>query len=342
MPWPTATIKTSHGPRQALAPSVISASRRTDIPACYPEWFIQRVLAGWLAWRNPYSRTSQYISLQNLRAAVFWSKNPQPMLPMLRELHQAPFGFYVQFTLNDYQAEGLEPGLPSLEKRVETFKALSRAIGAERVIWRFDPLLLVRGIEPGDLLGRIEWLARTLSGYTTKLVFSFAEIDGYARVRRNMNAAGCSWRNFSRQEMVQTAAALRALADRHGLDLAACAQSVDLSLLRVPRNACIDPDLLRMVAGPERGNPSTGSWHTLPGLYPEQQLPRGKDPGQRKHCGCAPSKDIGQYDTCPHGCLYCYANVSPSSAQARAAQVRADDDCLLPGDVTSRTADDQA
>ena len=107
---------------QAAAPVIVSASRRTDIPAFYAEWFVRRLRAGYVRWVNPFSGQAQYVSFARTRAVVFGSKNPQPLLPHLAELDRRGIGYYVQFTLNDYEAEGLEPGLPPLATRLATFR----------------------------------------------------------------------------------------------------------------------------------------------------------------------------------------------------------------------------
>jgi hypothetical protein len=319
--WPKTRIRTVDGWRDAVAPTVISASRRTDIPAYYPQWLANRLRAGYIAWTNPYSGAVQYVSLERTRVIVFWTKNPRPLIPLLPLLERSGIGFYVQYTLNDYGPEGLEPGLPPLSARVATFRELAGLLGPERVVWRFDPLLLARGLEPDALLERVRRLADVLDGCTGKLVFSFAEVAGYAKVRRRFAAEGVSWRDFTGAEMLWLAAGLRETAEARGMETAACAQSVDLSPVGVGRNACVDPALLQAAEAHAAPAGTRGS-RSLPGTNAETGLPRGKDPGQRDHCGCAPSKDIGQYDTCGHGCLYCYATASPR--QAREIAVRSD------------------
>lgn len=311
MKWPKTYIKTKEGRKEAVAPIVISASRRTDIPAFYPECLIHQLQSGWTKWINPYSGSAQYISFENSRAFVFWTKNPRPLMPWLKVLDEMSIGYYFQFTLNDYCPEGLEPGLPPLTDRIKTFQELSDLIGAQRVIWRFDPLILAQGLEPDTLLKRIGRLADCLQGYTRKLVFSFAEITGYAKVRRNLKSYGVNWRNFSQKEMLELAAKLSSLASRRGMEIAACAQEVDLSPSGVRRNSCIDPDLLEIVSGQRKSSIPDFKWNSYSNSSIDLSIPRGKDPGQRKYCGCSPAKDIGQYNTCSHGCLYCYANTSP-------------------------------
>ena len=123
---------------EATAPIIISASRSTDIPAFYAKWFFNRLAKGYCVWYNPFNKKPMYISFKNVKAIVFWTKNPKPILPYLKELDERGIHYYFQVTLNDYVKEGFEPNVPSVEQRVETFKQLSEMIGKEKVIWRFD------------------------------------------------------------------------------------------------------------------------------------------------------------------------------------------------------------
>ena len=133
---------------EATAPVIISASRSTDIPAFYAKWFFNRLAKGYCAWYNPFNQQKMYISFQNCKVVVFWTKNPKPILPYLHELDERGIHYYFQVTLNDYVKEGFEPNVSSVDDRVETFKKLSEMIGKERVIWRFDPLIITPNITP--------------------------------------------------------------------------------------------------------------------------------------------------------------------------------------------------
>ena len=127
-----------------------------------------------------------YISFKKVKAIVFWTKNPKPILPYLKELDERGIHYYFQVTLNDYVKEGFEPNVPSVEQRVETFKQLSEMIGKEKVIWRFDPLILTPEITPRVLLSRIWKVGNMLNGYTDKLVFSFVDVLAYRKVQNNL------------------------------------------------------------------------------------------------------------------------------------------------------------
>ncbi|MDD5870110.1 MAG: DUF1848 domain-containing protein [Bacteroidales bacterium] len=283
---------------EAVAPVIVSASRATDIPAFYADWFFNRLDKGYLAWRNPFNGKDSYVSFANTRFVVFWSKNPKPLIPYLPILQEKGIGFYIQFTLNDYDAEQLEPGVSRLAERIDTFKRIVDEYGLGSVVWRFDPLILTDKISPELLLHRISAIAELLNGFTEKLVFSFADIADYRSVARNLRAMRVNYREWNMEEMLTFA---RRLADmRLPFRLATCAEAIDLEDFGIEHNRCIDPELI------SRRSPDDAELQTF--------LQRAKpDSGQRKLCGCILSKDIGAYNTCPHLCRYCYANYSPQT-----------------------------
>jgi len=295
------TITTDAGDRMdAVAPVIVSASRATDIPARYADWFFSRLRSGHLAWKNPFSGRVQYISLKKTRAIIFWTKNARPVLPLLPYLNERGIHYYFQFTLNDYGKEGFEPGLPTLDERIGIFRDLSRQIGKDRVIWRFDPVLIAEHTSIGDVLSRIKSIGDRIAPYTEKLVFSFIDIQRYAAVARN--AAPYGIRELTGEEMDAFAAGLSRMNRDWGITLATCGEERDLSAYGVVKNRCIDGDLLAR-------------------LFPDDlelaeylRKHPGKDPGQRKDCGCIAAKDIGEYGTCPNLCVYCYANRSRDRA----------------------------
>ncbi len=287
---------------QAQAPVIVSASRATDIPAFYAPWFFDRLGKGYVRWRNPFSGRDSYVSFSNTRFIVFWSKNPAPLIPYLPILRDKGIGCYIQFTLNDYELESLEPRVPPLQQRIETFKRLVDMLGRGAVIWRFDPLMLTDKISIEDLIEKVTRIGDELKGYTEKLVFSFADIAGYKKVGRNLSQAGVNYREWDGTSMLEFAAKLSDInLKRWGYTLATCAETIELSEYGIEHNRCIDPDLIALLSPDD-----AVLQNFLYGAKP--------DSGQRKACGCILSKDIGTYNTCPHCCLYCYANASPSSA----------------------------
>lgn len=286
----------------AQAPLIISASRATDIPAFYADWFFRRLEKGYVRWRNPFSGQDSYVSFGNTRFIVFWSKNPAPLLPYLPILKERGIGCYIQYTLNDYEAEGLEPNVPPLSQRIETFRRAVEALGRGAVVWRFDPLILTDKINIDTLLEKIAHIGNALTGYTEKLVFSFADIESYKKVSRNLRQSGINYREWDEESMRESAARLSTLnRNNWNLELATCAERIDLSEYGIGHNRCIDPELINRLA------PDDEILQNF--LYNAKT-----DTGQRKACGCILSKDIGAYNTCPHGCLYCYANTSSASA----------------------------
>ena len=317
MKWPETVIPTPDGPRRAIAPLVISASRATDIPAFHAQWFMNRLRVGYCLWQNPFNAAQrQYISFENCAAFVFWSKDPRPLLPRLGEIEARGIRFYFQYTLNDYEREGLEPGLAPLAGRIATFRELARRIGRERVIWRFDPIIMGAGLSVETLLGRVRQLATALAPYTEKLVFSF--LDMYQKTQRNLEHLDPRLRPPTVEESYQIAAGIAEINAElpHPLQLAACAEDLDLQDFGVEKSSCIDAALLYRLC-PENPEIQRNSG----GIAPQEQgslvTPSKrtssrpvKDSGQRRACGCAPAKDIGRYNTCPHLCAYCYANSS--------------------------------
>lgn len=286
----------------AQAPLIISASRATDIPAFYADWFFRRLEKGHVRWRNPFSGQDSYVSFGNTRFIVFWSKNSAPLLPYLPILKERGIGCYIHFTLNDYEAEGLEPNVPPLSQRIETFRRAVEALGRGAVVWRFDPLILTYKINIDTLLEKIAHIANALTGYTEKLVFSFADIESYKKVSRNLRQSGINYCEWDEESMRESAARLSTLnRNSWNLELATCAERIDLSEYGIGHNRCIDPELISRLA------PDDEILQNF--LYNAKT-----DIGQRKACGCILSKDIGAYNTCPHGCLYCYANTSSASA----------------------------
>ena len=323
----------------ATAPVIISASRSTDIPAFYSKWFFNRLRKGYCVWYNPFNRQKMYVSFARCRVVVFWTKNPKPILPYLHELDERGIHYYFQVTLNDYADEGFEPNVPSVEERIKTFRELSERIGHERVIWRFDPLMITPTLTPRTLLSRIWKIGNQLKGYTDKLVFSFVDVKVYRKVQSNlMKETGCftkenieqaEMNEAQRQEMMEGLVKLREAWASEGWDikLATCAEEIDLEKYGIEHNRCIDGELMERVFGDDKELVyylHTGKWPEpdLFGEIPDIPAERKnlKDKGQRKVCGCMVSKDIGMYDTCRHFCMYCYANTSKECVQRNAAR----------------------
>ena len=316
-------------------PILVSASRSTDIPAFYADWFFHRLnVAGYSAWTNPFIGVRSYVSYRNTRFIVFWSKNPRPLLEYLHILEEKGIGCYIQYSLNDYEVEGLEKNVPPLVQRIDTFKILVDRLGKGHVVWRFDPLVLTESINIDSLLGKIERIGDQLLGYTEKLVFSFADILSYRKVQSNLQKAQINYRDWSDIQMREFASRLSILNKKWNYELATCGEKINLTQCGINKNHCIDDDLIIRLAYEDKILMDYQKKKIVPLPQPDlfgntEQLPEdaivlpgnkyavhgdNKDKGQRQFCGCIKSKDIGEYNTCIHGCEYCYANASKQVA----------------------------
>ena len=330
------TITTLNGNVQGLAPLVISASRATDIPAFHSAWLMHRLRAGYCAWVNPFNRNQrQYISFEKCKVIVFWSKNPAPLVPYLDEIADRDIKFYFQFTVNDHEKEGIEPNVPSLERRIETFARLSEKIGSEKVIWRYDPIFLTPELAADELLERIARLGNRLSPFTQKLVFSFIDINGYKKVSSNLGSTRIDAREPTPNEQKYFAKELQKINASwpSRLELATCAEGQDFSVYNIQHNKCIDDRLIcRICKNDSEIQMAYGTPPQQMQLLPSttlQTYTELKDKGQREVCGCAPSKDIGAYNTCLHLCTYCYANHSETAVKNNCQKLTPETESLI-------------
>lgn len=284
---------------EALAPAIISASRATDIPALYSDWFVGRLKRGHLAWVSPFNRSVRYISFARTRSIIFWSKDPAPLLPHLPAFREQGIGTAVQFTLNDYEDEGFEQRIPSLDARVDTFSRVSSLLGPEKTVWRFDPVLITPGLGIDEVLGRVRELGDQVHPFTRRLVVSFIDIGRYSWLAPRLAKTGI--REPDSRECTGFISGLSRLCHGWGLRLSLCAETLPGTQVPVDAGGCIDRELIE---------------HTVPQGPGKQELLKfmKKDPGQRKECHCIMSRDIGRYNTCTNGCVYCYATRSTSMA----------------------------
>jgi hypothetical protein len=316
--------------KSGIAPDIISASRATDIPAFYCEWLLERMRSGYCVRINPFDRKArQYISFSKCKCIVFWSKNPEPILKHLKFFDDRGINYYFQFTVNDYVKEKFEPRLPSLEQRLETFIQLSDMIGKEKVLWRFDPVILSEEISISQLIDKIHNIAERLCAYTENLIFSFVDIHCYKNVPNNIKRASLSANEPDAGACLEIAKKIVKMnaSLKHGLALRTCAEATDVSRYGIHHNSCIDNALINRICKSETKRQIQKS-------LLENQIDRAcaaslKDSGQRKHCLCRPAKDIGAYNTCPHMCAYCYANYSRRSVLSNYAKIRNDGEALI-------------
>jgi len=321
---------------EATAPVIISASRSTDIPAFYGDWFVARWKIGYIKWINPFNQKPLYVSFSKARVVVFWTKNPAPMFKHIEFLNKEVKNYYFQYTLNDYDKEGFEGKVAPVEKRIKIFKELSNLIGKEKVVWRYDPLMLTKDIDVQELLRRIKKVGDALHQYTEKLVFSFADIGVYRKVKNNLKET--NYIEFEKKTMEELATGLKELNKKWGLEISTCSELIDLDAFDITHNKCIDDDLMIKLFPEDKALMDfLGVEEATPSLFDmdessTRKLLKLKDKGQRKECGCIMSKDIGQYNTCPHGCNYCYANTSKALAEKnyQLAKSRQDRETILP------------
>lgn len=271
---------------------IISASRRTDIPSYYSEWMINRLKDKYVLVRNPMNihQVSKIdLSPNVVDAIVFWTKNPASMLAHLEELKD--YTYYFQVTLSAYGPD-VERNLPSKNKIIiPAFQQLSKEIGKEKVIWRYDPIFFSEQYSMEYHCKYFEALASKLEYYTEKCTVSF--MDMYRNTERNVKTLGIVKDTYEMQiELLQR---FVKIAKSHGLYIDTCAEIGDFHNIGVEHAHCIDRERIERIGG--------------------FKLDVDKDTNQRAECGCVASIDIGAYNTCKNGCLYCYANYSANTAE---------------------------
>jgi len=300
---------------------IISASRRTDIPAFYGKWFCNRLEQGYVLVRNPMNRmqvSRVELSPEQVDCIVFWTKNPEQFLPMLPRLDAMGYRYCFLYTLTPYGPD-IEPAVPARDAAVATFLRLSEQLGPERVIWRYDPVIISSSYATADHVRHFAALASELTGATTRCIISFVRF--YRKCFSALKSVGA--REPETAEMLRLLGEFKAVAQHRQLTLSGCCLPETVSSALPSRRGCIDRILVEELTG--------------------QRWGEGKDVNQRPDCRCMPSIDIGQYDSCPHLCRYCYANNSPAAVRKNYAGHDADSPLIygsLQGDetITLRTA----
>ncbi|MBN2853052.1 MAG: DUF1848 domain-containing protein [Clostridia bacterium] len=265
---------------------IISVSRRTDIPAFYSTWFLNRINEGFVLVRNPmnYHQVSKIqLTPDVVDCFVFWTKNPGRMIPHLDKLKR--YQFYFQITITPYGSD-IERNVPKRDQVIDSFRRLSEKIGKEKVIFRYDPILLTNELTFKYHLLQFEYISQKLAGYTDLCIISF--IDDYMKIRKNMKALNQI--EIDEKTMFELSRELVKTASKYRINLKTCSEKIDLSSIGIEHASCIDDKLISTIIG--------------------QAIHVEKDKNQRESCGCVTSIDIGSYNTCEHGCIYCYANDS--------------------------------
>ena len=284
---------------------IISASRRTDIPAFYFKWFLNRLDSGFLLVKNPLNplQVSKIIlSPENIDCIVFWTKNAAPAMEYLPQIKDYPY--YFQFTLNPYGPD-IEINVPSLEKRIDTFKKLSDRISPEKIIWRYDPVFISPLYPAAFHIESFRKISARLKDYTSRCMFSF--MTPYKKSVKNMQDTGFEIPlEKDRSLLLQS---FKDISDTAGISLQSCASPEDYTKLGIEHGRCIDNLLIEKISG--------------------KTITSARDYGQRKECLCSPSIDIGAYDSCIYGCKYCYASTNTSRAMQNFKGHNPDSELLL-------------
>ncbi|MGQ1945534.1 DUF1848 domain-containing protein [Geofilum sp. OHC36d9] len=272
---------------------ILSVSRRTDIPAFYSQWFYNRLKEGYVYVRNPINRNAISkirLNPEVIDCIVFWTKNPSAFF--MENLDAvSPIPYYVQFTITPYDAS-IEPNVPGENEVIHNFIRLSDKIGRERVIWRYDPILLSETYSIKYHTASFEALAKQLSPYTDKCIVSF--VDFYKKCVPRLKKV--SVRQPTSAEVIELYTLLKQIADAYDLVIESCAESRDVSSTGIKNGKCIDDVLIEKITG--------------------KKVKAKKDRNQRGFCHCIESIDIGEYNTCKHNCLYCYANYNNTKVLA--------------------------
>ena len=294
---------------------ILNTGSRTDIPAYYSDWFYNRIREGFVLCRNPYypEQITRYrLSPEVIDGIVFCTKNPAPMLDRLSLLSAFPMFWFV--TITPYGKE-IEPYVPPKEQVMKAFRELSRQVGAERISWRYDPIFITDDYSVDYHIERFEQMAKTLSGYTGQCVVSF--IDLYEKTKRNFKGV----RSVAKNEQETIIAAFSEIAKRENMQIHLCCEKETLVRDNVDAEGCLSRAVLEKAFGFRLNVP--------------------RKPNPRKECACLLGADIGAYNTCGHGCVYCYANYDRETV-IRNRKLHEPDSPLLIGRVTENDVVRQA
>lgn len=270
---------------------ILSVSRRTDIPAFYAEWFMERLRQKYVLVRNPFNIHSISripLTPENVDAIVFWTKNSKPIHRYLDEIDDLGYKYYFQYTITPYKKD-MEENIQDKKEIIKSFQTLSAKLGSEKVILRYDPVILTSSYNTAYHKKAFEKLCRHLNSYTKKIIISF--IDYYNNTYNNIKAHNVY--NITDNDMYIIAENFAETADKYNLKIESCAEQIDLEKFGINHGKCIDDELIEKITG--------------------YKIKACKD-GQRISCGCIKCIDIGEYNTCLHKCLYCYANINKDTA----------------------------
>lgn len=285
---------------------ILSVSRRTDIPAFYGKWFINRLNEGFVCVRNPFNFhavSKMFLNKDVVDCIVFWTKDATNFINYLPKINDMGYKYYFQYTVTPYD-KTIEPNLRDKNLIIENFKQLSNQIGKEKVIWRYDPILLTEKIDINWHVNKFEEMCKKLADFTDLVIISF--LDVYKKLDKS------KIRSLTNEEMQTIAKEFKKIAIKYNLKLKTCAENLSESL-KLEKASCIDKQLIEQICG--------------------YSLNVRKDKNQRSECLCAESVDIGEYDTCNHQCLYCYANNNYKNIQMKLQNHNLNSPLLIGGIV---------
>ncbi|MDO4478697.1 MAG: DUF1848 domain-containing protein [Lachnospiraceae bacterium] len=292
---------------------IIQTGMRTDIPAFYSEWFLNRLKAGYVLVRNPYnpSRVTRYsLSPEVVDVIAFCTKNPAPLLPHMEALK--PYGQYWFVTITPY-GKAIEPVVPDKEKVLASFRQLSDCVGVDSVGWRYDPIFLDERHTVDWHIASFEKMAAALKGYTKTCVISF--IDLYKKVERNFPGI----RAVAKKDRLTIGKAFVEIARENGMVIRPCAEGHELASYGADCSGCLTVQTFENA------------------LHEKLEVPKRKTNQRNGACACLLGVDIGAYDTCGHLCQYCYANTDATLVKRNMAGHDPRSPFLLgnsqPGDV---------
>ena len=259
---------------------IISASRRTDIPSLHTKWFLNRLKEEYLITQNPISKNNFYkipLNKNIVDIIVFWSKNPN--IDFLKEVRDLGYKFYLHFTITPYD-KNIERNIPNKKLLIRNFQTISKLFGKEKIIWRYDPIILNDDFNANYHINNFKNFADSLNGYTDECIFSFVQI--YSKIKNNI-------KNINDNDKIILIENIKEISEKNNIKLKSCSQDFDnITNIRVEKSACIDKERIQKILG--------------------YSIKEKKDKYQRKLCNCIESIDIGMYNTCTNGCIYCYAN----------------------------------
>lgn len=294
---------------------IISASRRTDIPAFYSEWFMNQIRNEKFLRKNPYNGNviENRAKAEDIKCIVFWTRNANQMIKKgyLQELDDLGIPYYFQYTITGYNKK-LEKKTLNPFKAIDNINLLCDKIGANKVIWRFDPIILSEETPVSELIRLHDKIASLIDTNIEENVISF--LDDYKKTGTNLKLAGVNTKDILllKPELEELLEGISQNGKKHNLNVSTCAENIDLSKYNIKKGKCIDGDFIQKNLG--------------------IKVSKAKDQGQRKECGCIKSIDVGLYDTCIHGCEYCYATLSKNIANDNYKNHDSNNPFIIPDD----------